>query len=34
MRFKKLINDISIHTPFTKMVLLLVMLWLIFAAGE
>ncbi len=33
MRFKKLINDISIHTPFTKMVLLLVMLWLIFAAG-
>lgn len=33
MRVKKLINDISIHTPFTKMVLLLVMLWLIFAAG-
>ncbi len=33
MRFKKLINDISIHTPFTKMVLLLVILWLIFAAG-
>lgn len=33
MRFKKLINDISIHTPFTNMVLLLVMLWLIFAAG-
>ena len=33
VRFKKFINDIAIHTPFKKMVLLLVVLWLIFSAG-
>lgn len=32
-RFKRFILDISIHTPFTKMVLLLIVLWLMFAAG-
>jgi voltage-gated potassium channel len=32
-RFRRFIKDISVHTPFTKMVLLLIMLWLIFSAG-
>ena len=32
-RFRRFIKDISIHTPFTKMVLLLVILWLMFSAG-
>jgi voltage-gated potassium channel len=32
-RFKRFIKDISIHTPFTKMILLLIVLWLIFSAG-
>lgn len=32
-RFKRFIKDISIHTPFTKMVLLLIILWLLFSAG-
>ena len=32
-RFKRFLKDISIHTPFTKMVLLLITLWLIFSAG-
>jgi voltage-gated potassium channel len=32
-RFKRFLKDISIHTPFTKMVFLLMMLWLIFSAG-
>jgi voltage-gated potassium channel len=32
-RFRRFIKDISIHTPFTKMVLLLIMLWLVFSAG-
>lgn len=32
-RFKRFIKDISIHTPFTKMVLLLIVLWLLFSAG-
>jgi len=32
-RIKRFVKDISTHTPFTKMVLLLVVLWLIFAAG-
>jgi voltage-gated potassium channel len=32
-RFKRFIKDISAHTPFTKMVLLLIVLWLIFSAG-
>lgn len=32
-RLKRFFNDIVVHTPFVKMVLLLVMLWLIFSAG-
>ncbi len=32
-RFKRFVKDISAHTPFTKMVLLLVVLWLMFSAG-
>ncbi len=32
-KFKRFIKDISTHTPFTKMILLLVILWLIFSAG-
>ncbi|MDX2314941.1 MAG: two pore domain potassium channel family protein [Gammaproteobacteria bacterium] len=32
-RFKRFMEDISVHTPFTKMVLLLTVLWLIFSAG-
>lgn len=32
-RFKRFISDVAIHTPFTKMVLLLIVLWLIFSAG-
>ena len=32
-RFKRFIKDISAHTPFTKMVLLLIVLWLMFSAG-
>ena len=32
-RFKKFIKDISTHTPFIKMILLLIILWLIFSAG-
>ena len=32
-RFKRFLKDISIHTPFTKMVFLLIILWLIFSAG-
>jgi voltage-gated potassium channel len=30
---KRFIKDISVHTPLTKMVLLLIVLWLIFSAG-
>jgi len=33
IRFRRFIHDISIYTPFTKMVVLLVVLWLIFSAG-
>ena len=33
VRFKRFINDISIHTPFTKMVFLLIVLWLMFSSG-
>lgn len=33
VRFKRFLKDISIHTPFTKMVLLLVTLWLVFSAA-
>ncbi len=32
-RFKRFVKDISIHTPFTKMVILLVILWLAFSTG-
>ncbi len=32
-RFKRFVKDISIHTPFTKMVIILVMLWLVFSTG-
>jgi len=32
-RLKRFIKDISIYTPFTKMVLLLILLWLTFSAG-
>lgn len=32
-RFRRFLKDISVHTPFTKMVLLLVGLWLIFSSG-
>lgn len=32
-RFKRFIKDISTHTPFTKMIFLLIILWLIFSAG-
>ena len=32
-RFKRFIKDISTHTPFLKMIFLLMILWLIFSAG-
>ncbi len=32
-RFRRFISDISVHTPFTELVLLLVLLWLAFSAG-
>lgn len=32
-RLKRFVRDVSIHTPFTKMVLLLIVLWLTFSAG-
>ena len=32
-RLKRFIRDVSTHTPFTKLVLLLVGLWLLFSAG-
>ena len=32
-RFKRFIRDISIHTPFSRMVLILLVLWLLFSAG-
>jgi len=32
-RFKRFIQDVSVHTPFTKMVILLIMLWLMFSAA-
>lgn len=32
-RFKRFIKDISAHTPFANMVILLIVLWLIFSAG-
>jgi voltage-gated potassium channel len=30
---QRFLNDISVHTPFTRMVLLLVILWMIFSAA-
>jgi len=32
-RLQRFINDISIHTPFNQMLLLLIVLWLLFSAG-
>jgi len=32
-RLKRFLIDISVHTPFTRMALLLIMLWLLFSAG-
>jgi len=32
-RIRRFVQDISTHTPFTKMVLLLIALWLVFSAG-
>jgi len=32
-RFNRFIKDISTHTPFAKMVLLLIVLWLLFTTG-
>jgi voltage-gated potassium channel len=33
LRSNRFISDISTHTPFTKMLLLLIVLWLLFSAG-
>ena len=33
VRFKRFIKDVSVHTPFIKMVLLSIVLWLVFSAG-
>jgi len=33
MHMQRFLNDISVHTPFTRMVLLLVILWMIFSAA-
>ncbi len=30
-RFKRFVKDISVHTPFIKMIFLLIVLWLIFS---
>lgn len=32
-RLKRFIKDIAVHTPFTRMVLLLFVLWLVFSTG-
>ena len=32
-RFKRFVHDVSLHTPFTKMLLLMVVLWLTFSSG-
>ncbi len=32
-RFRRFLSDISVHTPFTQMILLLIVLWLTFSAG-
>ena len=31
-RFRRFVKDVSVHTPFTKMVLVLIVLWLVFSA--
>lgn len=33
VRFRRFIKDVSMHTPFTKMVFLLIVLWLMFSAA-
>ncbi|MBD3646988.1 MAG: two pore domain potassium channel family protein [Pseudomonadales bacterium] len=33
MRFKRFILDVYVHTPFTQMVILLVVLWVLFSIG-
>jgi voltage-gated potassium channel len=32
-RFKRFFSDISVHTPFTGMIILLIVLWLLFSSG-
>ncbi|WP_455219050.1 ion channel, partial [Kaarinaea lacus] len=32
-RFKRFIKDVIVHTPFIKMVVFLIVLWLVFSAG-
>lgn len=32
-RFKRFVNDVSTHTPFIKMLLLMIVLWLLFSTG-
>jgi voltage-gated potassium channel len=32
-RFKRFISDVSVHTPFSQMIILLVVLWLLFSSG-
>jgi len=32
-RFRRFVEDVSAHTPFTRLVILLVVLWLVFSAG-
>ena len=32
-RFKRFLSDISVHTPFTRMIILLIILWLLFSSG-
>jgi voltage-gated potassium channel len=32
-RFKRFIKDVIVHTPFIKMVVFLILLWLVFSAG-
>ena len=32
-RFTRFINDVSVHTPFSKLTLLMIALWLLFSAG-
>jgi voltage-gated potassium channel len=32
-RFRRFVKDVSAHTPFTRLVILLVALWLVFSAG-